>query len=131
MRPDAFWFTYEESLSNPLSMKGRPEIINELDGQELPLTPSLTSTLDILAPLSSPLKNDTDTENNVKSRQPLNERANTATLERETQLTVYVPTTLLAFSNQIEQGEVVLDLSGKRFLPAPLTNLFYKSQTLY
>lgn len=116
LRPQAPWFTYEESTATPLSVRGPLSVVEKLRDSELAFAGNLRASL---RPLEQPTD---DAEQSVaqsdQSIEPFKGDADTA----------YVPVSLLALLNQASRDQVTLDVEGRKFVPASTPVSFTKAR---
>jgi hypothetical protein len=116
LRPQAPWFTYEESTATPLSVRGPKAVTEELRDREISFYENLKASL---RPLEQPI--DDRDQSAVQTDQDI------AVAEGGTK-TAYVPVSLLALLHQAARNQVTLDIEGRKFVPASSPVSFTKAR---
>jgi len=116
LRPQAPWFTYEESTAAPLSVRGPVSVVEKLRDSELAFSGNLRASLRLLEqPTDDAQQPVTQAD---QSNEPITGDADTA----------YVPVSLLALLNQAGRDQVTLDVEGRKFVPASTPVSFTKAR---
>ena len=116
LKSRAPWFTYEESATMPLSVRGDAAVLVDLGNKEMAFAPAVKASLQ---PLEQPID---DTEQPAAS----SDEGDAAT-DKDAN-TAYVPVSLLALLNQAARNQVTLDSEGRKFVPASSPVSFTKAR---
>ena len=135
LEENAFWFTYEESVENPLVFRGPESSIKNIADHMIMLSPELEVNMDCRnvseEQADEGLLDNKETvrdgliEAGVASNHPLPVGGNPNTDEVRT---VFVPVSLLAYVEQFSKGDVVFDKLSNRFTPTPQPVAFTKAR---
>lgn len=119
-----FWFTYDETVKHPLSIRGGNDALNAVVGKDLKFGESLTLQLQELA---------SEGDGPEDAAVDVGSASDASAVEAGGsgdggKPTFYVPVSLLAFARQADAGEVQVEATARKFVPATQEVSFTKAR---